>query len=268
MKPKSTFCQTHLFIGCAITLVINLGAETKADVPLIAPEITLSGPAASRAVQDTVLNSVNFSTTNLNGGAATTFNLGLTAGSAGQLNSLSVPALPSGTTVTTAVGTPWNGVNLGAGVTGTVSTTPNISGLTAGQTMNFGLTATNATWNAPVTSSTSINVVTNRLLTGSTTITAGRHIAGLQSIGSVTLSGGAWTDSEATRISASSGGYAQLSNGLRLTSATNFTFNGAGQTHDLQISYNRPTGAYTITGATLPGAGANTYTDASGNPHQ
>jgi hypothetical protein len=266
MKPKSTLRQAPLFIGCAITLVMNFADEAKADIPLIDPEITLTGSAPLRAVQGAVLNPVSFSATNLNAGAATTFNLGLTLGSVGQLNSLSVPALPSGTTVTNAAGTPWIGVSLGAGVNGTIRATPNISGLTAGQTMNFGIQATQATWNAPVAASSSINVVSNRLLTGSTTINAGRHIAGLQSIGSVTLSGGALTGSEGTNISIHSGGYAQLANGLRLTSATNFTFNGAGQTHDLQISYNRPTGAYNISGASLPST--NTYTDASGSQRQ
>ncbi len=251
-----------------MTLAINFATEARADVPLIAPEITLTGPATSRVVQGTVLGHANFSTTNLNAGAATTFNLGLSSGSVGQFNSLSVPALPSGTTVTNATGTPWIGVSLSAGQTGSIRATPNISGLVAGQTMSFGIEATNAAWNAPVSASANLNVVTNRLLSGSTAINAGRHMAGLQSIGSVTLSGGAWTDSEATRISISSGGYAQLANGLRLTSASDFTFNGAGQSHDLQISYNRPTGSYNISAATLPGAGASSYTDASGNAHQ
>jgi hypothetical protein len=66
---------------------------------LISPEISLTGPAATRAVQGAVLQPLSFSATNLNAGTPTTFNLGLTSGSAGQLNSLSQPTLPSGTTV-------------------------------------------------------------------------------------------------------------------------------------------------------------------------
>jgi len=109
-------------------------------------------------------------------------------------------------------------------------------------------------------------VIENRLLTGSTTIDAGRHIAGLQSIGTITLNGGTLSGTEGTNIIIHSGGNAQLANGLRLTSASDFTFNGANQTHELQISYNRPTGTYNIVGAVLPGT--NTYTDASGNQRQ
>lgn len=271
MKPKTKLVLTRSSLGLsfAVTMISGAAPQASADiVPQIAPEVSITAPATIRAVQGTTLNPMSFSATNLNAGTPTTFDLGLTAGSAGQLNSLSVPVLPSGVTITNATGTPWNGVSLGAGIAGTISATPNISGLTAGQTMSFGIEASNTNWTTPVTASSNINVVTNRLLTGSSTINAGRHMAGLQSIGSVTLSGGSWADSEATRISVSSGGYAQLANGLRLTSVSNFTFNGADQTHELQISYNRPTGAYSITAATLPGAGASSYTDASGNARQ
>ena len=271
MKPKTklVFSRSSLGLSIVVSMISGTAPQASADiVPPIAPEVSITAPASIRAVQGTTLNPMSFSATNLNAGMPTTFDLGLTAGSAGQFNSLSVPAVPSGTTVTNATGTPWNGVILGAGQTGSISATPNISGLMAGQTMNFGIEATNANWTAPVIASSNVNVVTNRLLTGSATINANRHMAGLQSVGSVTLSGGARTDSEATRISVSSGGYAQLANGLRLTSTSNFTFNGANQTHDLQISYNRPTGAYSINAATLPGAGASSYTDASGNARQ
>ena len=271
MKPKSKLVLSRSSLGLSFAVTVISGAlpHASADiVPQIAPEISVTAPATIRAVQGTALSPMSFSATNLNAGTPTTFNLGLTAGSMGQFNSLTVPVLPSGTTVTNATGTPWNGVSLGAGKTGTISATPNISGLVAGQTMSFGIEASNTNWTAPAAASSNINVVTNRLLTGSTTINAGRHMAGLQSIGSITLSGGSWADSEATRISVSSGGYAQLANGLRLTSATDFTFNGADQTHVLQISYNRPTGSYNISSAALPGAGASSYTDASGNARQ
>ena len=271
MKPKTKLVISRSSLGLSIVVSMISGTAPQASADIvtpITPEVSITAPSAIRAVQGATLNPMSFSATNLNAGIPTTFDLGLTAGSVGQFNSLSVPAVPSGTTVTSATGTPWIGVSLGAGIVGTISTTPNISGLTAGQTMNFGIQATNAFWNAPVSASSNIQVVTDRLLTGSATINAGRHMAGLQSIGNITLSGGAATDTEATRISVSSGGYAQLANGLRLTSATDFTFNGANQTHDLQISYNRPTGTYNITAATLPGAGASSYTDASGNARQ
>jgi hypothetical protein len=229
--------------------------------PLISPEISLTGPAATRAVQGAVLHPLNFSATNLNAGTPTTFNLGLTSGSVGQLNSLSQPTLPSGTTVITAPATPWIGVVLNASNSGTISATPDISGLTAGQTMSFGIEASNANWTAPVSASSNINVVTQRLLTGSTTINAGRHVTGVE-IGNLTLNGGAWNDSQASRITVNGGGYAQLANGLRLSSASNFTFNGVGQSSTLKVAYNGPLGDYNIAASPLPAA--NSYTDASG----
>lgn len=232
----------------------------------IAPEISLTAPVSIRAVAGTSLQPLSFTANNLVGGAETSFSLTLSAGSVGTIHSLRQPdaaVIPGGVRITT---TPFTNVSLLAGNVGTISATPNITGVTAGQSATFGLTATNANWNAPVTSNSTVNVVSNRLLTGSATINAGRHIAGLQSIGSITLNGGALTGSEGTNISIHSGGVAQLANGLRLTSTSDFTFNGANQTHDLQISYNRPTGAYNISGASLPGA--NTYTDASGNQRQ
>ena len=41
-------------------------------------------------------------------------------------------------------------------------------------------------------------------------------------------------------------------------------FNGANQSHDLQVSYNRRAGSYSITGAQLSGPSDTSYTDASG----
>lgn len=262
MKPKFPF---HRVSEKALPAFLILSASSV----LTAEDISITAPTSFRAVAGTTLEPLSFTATNLVPDAETTFDLSLSSGSAGTLLSLSQPdsAEPSGTRVT---GSPFTGVSLLAGNTGTISAGPDITGVLAGQSSTFGVTANSVDWASPVTSDTSIDVVSNRLLTGSTTIDAGRHIAGLQSIGSITLNGGALTGSEGTNISVHSGGYAQLSNGLRLTSATDFTFNDANQTHDLQISYNRPTGAYNISSATLPGAGdsATNYTDASGNRRQ
>jgi hypothetical protein len=108
----------------------------------------------------------------------------------------------------------------------------------------------------------------NRLLSGTTTIDAGRHMALSDYIGVLTLDGGAASDNEATRITIHEGGYAQFSNGIRLTSSSGHTFNGAGQTHDLQVHYTGPVGSYSITGFKLPGAGSSNYIDASGTARQ
>lgn len=267
MKLKSSIVITPSSLGLTFAVSLISMSFPKANA-LDVPELSITGPGDSRVVAGSQPKPLLFTASNLNAEAATTVTLGLTAGSAGQINSLSIPVSTGGATVTTPTATPWAGVSFGAGKTGTISATPSISGLTAGQTVSFGIEASNSNWTAPVSASTSLNVVTNRLLTGSTTINAGRHMAGLQSIGSVTLAGGSWTDSEATRISVNSGGYAQFANGLRLTSASDFTFNGAGQTHDLQISYNGPTGNYSVSSYALPGAGSSSYTDASGNARQ
>ena len=266
MKITRSYLKTLHLLG----LSIGLANLAKADPILVDPEISITAPSSIRAVAGTTLAPLTFSTTNLNPGSSTAFGLSLSAGSTGSINNLKQPdasVIPGGILTTSA---PFTSVGLLAGNTGTISATPNITGILAGQTSTFGLAATNAAWNAPVTSNASIAVVSNRLLTGSVTINAGRHMAGLQPIGNITLNGGALTGSEGTNISINSGGYAQLANGLRLTSASNFTFNGANQTHDLQISYNRPTGAYTITNESLPGVGgtAVNYTDASGAKHQ
>lgn len=266
-RPKSAAAASLLLSVCPFAWV-------SAVPPILnAPEISITPPTSFRAVAGTTLAPLNFTTKNLNAVSDTAFGLSLSTGSVGSINNLKQPdasIIPGGIRTTN---TPFTNVSLLAGNTGTIFATPSITGVLAGDTRTFGLTATNATWNAPVTANTSIDVVANRLLTGSVTIDKGRHIAGLQSIGSITLNGGALTGTEATNISIKSGGYAQLANGLRLTSSTDFTFNGANQTHDLQISYNRPEGAYNIT-TTLPGASigsgdtAVSYTDASGNHRQ
>lgn len=272
MKPNRYLHKAGFFFVLSFGVPGWAGADGLPDPPpLINPEVSLLAPTDRRVVLGSVLQPLVFTATNLNATANVSFDVGLTAGSVGSINTLRQPdatVIPSGVRVDTAPSTPWPAALLLTGNTGTFSATPNISGLTVGQSMAFGLQASNANWNAPVSASTNIGVVTNRLLTGSVTINAGRHIVGSQTIGSITLNGGTLTDSEATRIAVSSGGYAQLANGLRLTSTSDFTFNGANQTHDLQISYNGPTGNYSITSATLPGAGASTYTDVAGNQHQ
>lgn len=269
MKPKFAASRIGNRLPVSMFLSMTVIASSSlmaAEPPTIDPEITITAPSSIRAVAGTTLQPLNFTATNLIAGSGTAFGLALSEGSVGSINSLRQPdatVIPGGIRITNP---PFTNVSLLAGNTGTISATPNIAGVLAGNTATFGLTATKDTWNSSVTANASINVVSNRLLTGSATINAGRHIAGLQTIGTITLSGGALTGTEGTNISIHSGGNAQLSNGLRLTSATDFTFNGADQTHNLQISYNRPTGAYNITGAALPAN--NTYTDASGNQHQ
>lgn len=107
-------------------------------------------------------------------------------------------------------------------------------------------------------------LVENRLLTGSVTLDAGRHILPSNrpaDLGNLTIGGGDQTDSEATRIEIHQGGFAQFGNGLLLTSGSGFTFDGADQTHVLQVGYNGPAGTYSIQNFKLPTA--NHYTDAS-----
>jgi hypothetical protein len=235
--------------------------------PIPSP-VSLVAPGDIRIVQGTTPAALQFSAIN-SAPSTTLFDVSLTSGSTGSLVRMSQPdaGAAGGVRVDLAVGTPWSGASLLAGNTGTVFAQPNLGAAVAGDVVSFGLSANNINWTSPVSASTSINVVQNRLLTGTVTIDAGRHIAGLQPIGGLTLNGGALTDSEGTRISVNSGGFAQLANGLRLTSASDFTFNGAGQTHDLQVAYYGPTGTYNIA-TTLPGAGASNYTDPSGVKHQ
>lgn len=270
MKPKfRSPYRPQAAAKASLLLSLCSVAWLSADPVLVDPEISITAPSSIRAVAGTTLQPLNFSTTNLITGSDTAFGLSLSAGSVGSINNLKQPdatIIPGGIRTTSA---PFNNVSLLAGNTGTISATPSITGVLAGQTSTFGLTATNAAWNASVTSNTSINVVDNRLLTGSASIDAGRHMAGIQSIGNITLNGGALTGAQGTNISINSGGYAQLANGIRLTSATDFTFNGADQTHDLQASYNRRAGAYSINTA-LPGVSGSAvnYSDASGDKRQ
>lgn len=243
-----------------------LAPIAKAD-PIESP-LSLVAPADFRIVEGAALAPLQFSATN-SAPSTTTFDVSLTSGSTGSLVKMTQPdaGATDGVRVDLATGTPWSGASLLAGNTGTIFAQPSLGAAAAGDVVNFGISANNINWTSPISASTAINVVQNRQLTGSVTIDAGRHMAGTQPIGSITLDGGALTDLQGTRISVNAGGVAQLSNGLRLTSASNFTFNGAGQTHDLQISYNRPAGSYSIS-TTLPGAGASNYTDPSGVKHQ
>lgn len=243
-----------------------LAPLAKSD-PIPAP-ISWVAPSDFRIVEGTVPTALQFSAIN-SAPSTTLFDVSLTSGSTGSLVRMSQPdaGATGGVRVDLATGTPWSGASLLGGNTGTVFAQPNLGAAVAGDVVSFGLSANNVNWTSPVSASTNINVVQNRLLTGTVTIDAGRHMAGTQPIGSITLDGGALTALQGTNISVNAGGIAQLSNGLRLTSATDFTFNDAGQTHDLQISYNRPAGRYSIS-TTLPGAGASNYTDPSGVNHQ
>lgn len=243
-----------------------LAPLAKSD-PIPSP-VSLVAPGDIRIVQGATPAALQFSATNA-ALSSTTFGVSLTSGSTGSLVRMSQPdaGAAGGVRVDLATGTPWVGASLLGGNTGTIFAQPVLGAAVAGDVVSFGLSANNVNWTSPVSASTNINVVQNRLLTGTVTIDAGRHIAGLQSIGSLTLDGGALTDSQGTRIAVNSGGFAQLANGLRLTSSSAFTFNGAGQTHDLQVAYYGPTGTYNIA-TTLPGAGASNYTDPSGVKHQ
>lgn len=85
----------------------------------------------------------------------------------------------------------------------------------------------------------------------------------LTPLGELTLSGGPQSDDQATRISVAGGGFAQFSNGLLLTSPTDFTFDGADQKHSVNVIYNGPAGSYSIQNSQLPFGSQ--YTDTSGN---
>ena len=288
MLPTKTGKPTHCrppgnFLACTTELLSRLmklpvrtlipfafssllAPVAKAD-PIASP-VSLSAPGDFRIVQGTTPAPLQFSATNSAPGT-TSFDVSLTAGSTGSLVKMTQPdaGATGGVRTDLATGTPWSGASLLGSNTGTIFAQPNLGTAVAGDVVNFGISANNINWTSPVSASTAINVVQNRLLTGSVTINAGRHISGLQPIGSITLNGGTLTDLQGTRISVNSGGVAQLSNGLRLTSNSNFTFNGADQTHDLQIAYYGPVGNYNIA-TTLPGAGASNYTDPSGVKHQ
>lgn len=160
----------------------------------------------------------------------------------------------------------YSGYSLSSGGTAKLSVQPDITGLSAGDSVDLGVRMNGSGWAAPVTSTTSINVVQNRLLTGSLTLNSGRHMLGVIPDGTLTLDGGTLSGTEGTNISINSGGFAQYGNGVRLTSASDFTFDGAtaNQTHDLQVGYYGPAGAYSQS-ITLSGAnGADNYTTASG----
>lgn len=221
---------------------------------LIVPTMSISAPADSRAVvgSEPVLTYTLHNTQE----GESTVDLSVSSGSG------SFKSLTSGTTSTPAPATPWTGVKFDGGQSGSLQVGANLSGVNAGQSTTLSVSATNAGWNAPATASSQIQVVENRLLTGSVTIDAGRHLRG-QTLGVLTLHGGEWADNEATRITVNANSFAQYSNGLRLTNSEAFTFNGANQSHDVAVTYNGPSGSYAIT-QTLPGTDVTGYTDASG----
>lgn len=176
----------------------------------------------------------------------------------------SLVSLTQGEDTTDLSGVSHTGYTLNSGGSANLSVLPDIAGLVAGDVVNVGVQMNGAGWDNPVTSNTGINVVENRLLTGTTTINAGRHMLGQIPDGTLTLSGGSLTGTEGTNISINSGGFAQYANGIRLTSNSDFTFNDAGQSHNLQVGYYGNAGNYTHN-ITLSGSnGANNYTDASG----
>lgn len=248
ISPRHLFLSSSRPNEFAASICLCLGLAGMAAAEQTAPDVSLSAPSSFRVVQGSTLGPLSFSATNLNASASTSFDLALTGGSVGT-----APTSPA---------------TLTAGQTTSFAATPNIGGLVAGQSMSFGLSASHANWTNPVAAATNISVVANRQLTGSATLNVGRHIVGVLPIGGLTLNGGAQTDSEATRISIHSGGYAQFSNGLRLSTASDFTFNGANQTYTLQVGYNGPTGNYSVSGFSLPGPSQNSYTTQSGQIRQ
>lgn len=266
---KKSHSLSRLFVLFTGVLPVLLSGQTTSS-----PDVSLSAPADIRAVVGSTVLS-DFGVTNLTA-SETNFDINYSVSSTnntvnglgGSLLSFSQPDGLGGISVSSAPGTPWLGASLGGNLVGSVRTSTSLGSSSAGDNVTINVTASNENWNSVPTATKNIQVVENRLLTGALDINKGRHMVGLQPIGAVTLNGGTWADSEATRVSVHSGGYAQFSNGLRLTSASDFTFNGANQTHDLQVAYNGPTGEYAISNMPLPGAGASTYTDASGNERQ
>ncbi|HAV12491.1 MAG TPA: hypothetical protein DCX06_03190 [Opitutae bacterium] len=270
MKPVTYLSR----LSIATAFVFSIPSSVMGAIPT---DVTLTAPSDIRVVLGETVTS-DFGATNEQA-SETTFDISytplvtnayqVTPGSAsGSLVYLSQPdgLGMGGFTTVDAPGTPWIGASLDASNTGTIRTTTDLSASKAGDVVNVELTASNV--NGSSTVSTNLNVVTDRLLTGTTTINAGRHMVG-RDLGTLQLSGGSLTDAEATRIDVNAGGSAQFADGLVLSSATGITFDGAGQTHDLTVSFasNGPTGAYTIN-TTLPGAGESTYTDVAGDTQQ
>jgi hypothetical protein len=267
-------CSRRLFIA-----LVALGYATTLQADdLIDPTLTIGGSGLVRAVIGSS-PLVDFSLTN-GETAPSTFGLAASTYAEPAPSPLPDPApapvfTPSATFISlssagitavapSAPATPglWSAATLAASATGTLQTQANLSGLAAGESRNLTITANRADWNAPTSATTTVQAVANRLLTGSVTIDAGRHMLG-QSIGTLTLSGGAQNDSQATRIDINANSFAQYQNGLRLTNTSAFTFNGANQTHDVSVGYNGNAGSYTIT-QTLPAGAVSSYTDASG----
>lgn len=161
-----------------------------------------------------------------------------------------LPTLPidfaQGVTVVSGSGT-LNAVilpNAAGNATGNlVVNTPALTG-PAGSVYTFGVTVVpTANGSTTVNDAVNYSLVDNRKLTGSGTFSNGRHMLG-QSIGTLALSGGSLTGSTGTNISVNSGGYAYA--GDFLLTGTAFTFNGAGQSHALDVMRGT-TGSYNQT---------------------
>ncbi|WP_227021460.1 PEP-CTERM sorting domain-containing protein [Oceaniferula marina] len=259
-------------VAFSSTLVSLLAAVE----PPVAPAASLSEPADFRIVEGTSPDVLTYNVADIGAMdqdldfAVLPYVFGAhPAKEYGSLVSLSQPSLvPEDPDVLTSLsGVSTVGYTLNSGSSASLSVLPDITGLVAGDVVNLGVQMDGANWTAPVVSNTSINVVQNRLLTGSTTINAGRHMLGQIPGGTLTLDGGSLSGIEGTNIQVHSGGFAQYGNGVRLTSASDFTFNAAGQTHDLQIGYYGNAGNYNQS-ITLSGVnGADNYTDASGVKH-
>lgn len=244
-----------VFHRAALSLVLPvLATNLFAGAPLPPSPITLTDFGAIRVAEGSTAD-VDFGVANSDGGSVF-FDLDVT-GIGGTLVDLT---LPDG--VDEATGTPWFGVEMLGSTSGTLSTQADISGVTGGTSVTFGVNAMNLAWGDSPTASTNIDVVSNRLLTGTGTFNNGRHLY-TEAIGTLQLDGGLGTLVDETEINVDSGGYAQFGNGIRLTSSADHTFDGgANQFHSLDVQYNGQLGSYTIDPFNLPAS--NSYVDGAG----
>lgn len=264
MSPKRTFLTPTVSLAVSSSLIIAASAVE----PPISPTASISSIGNFRVVAGTTPSPLTYTLADT---AAADQDLDISivpfmlGGNPAQPYGSLVSLTQAGQADEALSGSSYGPYTLTAGNTADLSVQPELTGLVAGDSVNLGVQLQGTNWSGPVVSNTSINVVDNRVLTGSTTINAGRHILGQIPGGTLTLDGGSLSGTEGTNIAVHSGGFAQYGNGVRLTSASDFIFNGAGQTHDLQVGYYGTAGTYSHN-ITLSGSnGADNYTDASGN---
>ena len=233
------------FRNLVFTAIVGLPlAASAGGAP--APDITLTGPANYRAVIGQTVES-DFGVAHDSGTGPATFDLYYsnddpvitnaydTAGTAsGEFVSLSQSdGLGGPVTTTPATGTVWNNASLDADNVGTLKVSTNLSNSVAGDFVTVGVTAyapggTSGNGDGSVASSTTINAVDNRVLTGSlsgNTTTAGyvvgsnRHMIN-QKIGTIELDGGTTAQDLATDVTINAGTSSYIDDNLRLTSAS------------------------------------------------